>query len=242
MTAVTVRPTEGISLRQAALAAVVGYVLLQPVIYAEFVLDPQIVANNTAQTVQNIQTHGDVFAWQIVCYLSNYIGDIIIAWALYLLLAPVNRALSLLAAVFQWVYAVLGFQGVLQLVDVFRVVRAGIYVKTFGTAQLQAQVDLLLRSHRYDWSFILVLFGIHLVLVGYLIFRSGYLPKWLGIVIFVVGAGWVITPLRPFLFPSVDFGWFFILSFGELLLPLWLLIVGWRLKAPVPPALESPAP
>ena len=233
MTAVAVRPTEGVSLRQAAFAAVLGYLLLQPVVYAEFVLDPQIVADDIAQTVQNIQTHGDVFARQILCYLSNYVGDIIIAWALYLLLAPVNRALSLLAAVFQWVYAALGLHGVLQLVDAMRLVGVGSYAKAFGAAQLQAQVDLLLRAHRYEWSFILILFGIHLVLVGYLIFRSGYLPKWLGIVILVVGAGWVITPLRPFLFPSANFGWFFIMSFGELLLPLWLLIMGRRIRDPV---------
>ena len=233
MTAVTVRPTEGISLQQAAFAAVLGYVLLQPVIYAEFVLEPQITAGNVAQTVQNVQTHADVFARQILCYLSNYVGDIIIAWALYLLLAPVNRALSLLASVFQWVYAAVGLQGVLQLVDVLRLVRGGAYVKTFGATQLQGQVDVLLKSHRYEWSFILILFGLHLVLVGYLIFRSRYLPKWLGIVVFVVGAGWTIVPLRPFLFPSANLDWFFIVSFGELLLPLWLLAVGWRLRDPV---------
>jgi hypothetical protein len=89
---------DGIPLRQAALVAGFAY-LLNPVSYAEFSIYPKLVAaNNAAQTVQNISAHLSLFAAAILCYIISFIGDVILAWALYVLLAPVNRALSLLAS------------------------------------------------------------------------------------------------------------------------------------------------
>jgi hypothetical protein len=89
---------DGLTLRQAALVAGVAYVL-NPVSFAEFSIYPKLVAaNNAAQTVQNISAHLSLFAAAILCYIISFIGDVILAWALYVLLAPVNRALSLLAS------------------------------------------------------------------------------------------------------------------------------------------------
>jgi Domain of unknown function (DUF4386) len=236
MSAIGTRNFEGISLRRAAVIAGLAYVfLLNPVVYAEFNLFPKVVIpGNIAQTVQNIDTHGAAFAGIILCYLICFIGDITIAWALYILLAPVNRLLSLLAAWFQVVYATLGLFCVLQLVSAFRLVHNGSYVKAFGASQLQAQVQLAISSFRSGWNFGLILFGIHLVLVGYLIYRSGYIPKVLGILIAIVGLGWIVNALQPFFYPDVNLDWLLIVSSAELLLPLWLLIMGWRIKQPDP--------
>jgi hypothetical protein len=77
----------GVTLRQAALVAGFAY-LLNPVSYAEFSIYPKLVAaNNAAQTVQNISAHFGLFAVAILCYIISFIGDVIIAWALYVLLA-----------------------------------------------------------------------------------------------------------------------------------------------------------
>jgi len=76
--------------------------LLNPVSYAEFTIYPKLVImGNISQTVANISSHHGLFLTALFCYLINFIEDIIIAWGLYILLAPVNRALSLLAAWFQ---------------------------------------------------------------------------------------------------------------------------------------------
>ncbi len=220
----------GITVRQAAIVAGVAY-LLNPVTYAEFSLYPKVVIpGDIAQTVTNIGIQGGTFAAAIVCYLTNYIGDIVIAWALYVLLAPVNRALSLLTAWFRLVYTALGLFGVLQLALAFRLVHPPAGATQFGSSQLQAQVAVLLDSFRYGWSFSLIVFGIHLLLLGYLIFRSGYIPKLLGILLALDGLGWMVNGLRPYLYPTANLGWFFVLSFAELLLPLWLLVMGWRIR------------
>jgi hypothetical protein len=160
---------------------------------------------------------------------------VIIAWALYVLLSPVNRMLSLLTAWFRLVYTVVALAGWLNLVNVYRLVNIPDYLTLFGPLPLRAQVQLLLNSFRYDWSISLVIFGIHLVLLGYLIFRSGYIPKILGALLMLDGLGWVITSLRPYLYPNANMRFFFVVSFVELLLPLWLVIRGWKIQEPAPP-------
>src|SRR5205085_5992899 len=114
----------------------------------------------------------------------------------------------------------------------FRLLHTPDYLKAFGPGPLHAQVMLLLNSYRYDWSMSLVIFGIHLGLLGYLIYRSGYIPKVIGLLLLIDGVGWFITPLRPYLYPNAQLGFFSRISFVELLFPLWLLIRGWRIQDP----------
>jgi hypothetical protein len=223
---------EGLTLRQAALIAGFGY-LLMPVTFAEFYINPKLlVPGNIAQTAQNIVAHGRLFAVAILCYLITLVLDVVIAWALYILLVPVNRAVSLLAAWFRLVYTVIAFFSMLNLTTVYRLLHTPDYVTAFGTGPLHAQVMLLLNSYRYDWSMSLIIFGIHLGLLGYLIHRSGYIPRIIGILLVIDGLGWVINPLKPYLFPNAHLGFFFPMSFAELILPLWLLMRGWKIQEP----------
>jgi len=223
---------DGISLRQAALIAGFGY-LINPVSYAEYSLYPRLViAGNVEQTAQNITAHGGLFAALIMCYLVNFIGDVVISWALYLLLAPVNRAMSLLAASFRLVYTAVALCAVMNLVNVYRLLDTPLFVTLFGANPLHAQMQFLLDSFQWDWSMSLVIFGIHLVLIGILIFRSGYIPRVIGILLVINGLGWMVDRLRYYLFPSAPLGWVFITFFGELAFMLWLLIRGWKIREP----------
>src|SRR5438874_1271474 len=76
-------------------------------------------------------------------------------------------------------------------------------------------------------------FGIHLVLLGYLVYRSRYIPRVLGVVLVLVGLIWIVIPPGPALFPNLKLGFLLPVSAIELLLPLWLLIRGWKIKEPV---------
>jgi len=219
-----------LTLRQAALTAGFGY-LLMPVALAEYYLYPKVVIlGNIEQTSQNIVAHGKVFVAAILCYLITFVLDVVIAWALYILMAPVNRSLSLLAAWYRLMYTAVGLVSVLNLITVFRLLRTPDYLEAFGSVQLHAQVNLLLHSFRYDWSMSLLIFGIHLVLLGYLIYRSTYMPRSIGILLIIDGLGWVIDTLRPYLFPTAQLGFIFITFFGELIFMLWLLIKGWKIQ------------
>lgn len=228
------RRGDGITLRQAALIAGFAY-LLSPVTTAEFSIMPKLVIpGNIEQTVQNIIAHDRLFAVAILCYLTTLIGDIVIAWALYFLLAPVNRSMSLLGAWFRLVYTAVNLSALLQLVNLYRLVNSQDYLTLFGSGPLHAQVKLLLDSFRSDWSLSLVIFGVHLVLLGYLIYRSGYIPRILGILLVIDGLGWVIDSLSPYLYPNAHLRFLFITFLGELFFMLWLLIRGWKIQEPNP--------
>lgn len=231
----------GLTLRAAAVIAGLAY-LLGPVSYAEFTLYPKIVIpGNVEHTVANISAHPGLFAAMLFCYLVNFIEDVVIAWALFYLLAPVNRAVSALASLFQLVYAAIAFVGMFNLASVYRMVTQPEYLKVFGAGPFNAQIDLLLHTFRTYYSLALVLFGIHLILVGSLIVRARYIPWLLGIVLVIDGAGWIVTELQPYLYPNVNVDFLFVTFFGELLFMLWLLIFGWRIPEPGAAAAPPPA-
>jgi hypothetical protein len=110
---------EGLTLRQAALIAGFAY-LLSPVTTAEFAIMPKLVIpGNIDQTAQNIVAHRGLFLAAIFCYLITFLEDVVIAWALYVLLVPVNRSASLLTSWFRLVYTAVVLYAWLNLVTVF---------------------------------------------------------------------------------------------------------------------------
>ena len=224
---------EGLTLRQAALLAGFGYLLTTPVFFIEFFVNPElIVRGQIAQTVANIGSHHGLFLATVFGYLTNFIGDIIAALGLFILLAPVNRGISLLAAWLRLVYTTVAIVGLFNLVTVYRMVTTPDYLNSFGTAEFHAQIDLLLHSFRYIWTMGLVIFALHLFLIAVLLYRSGYVPKILGIVIAVDAFCLMTIELQPYFWPTANLGWIFIGTFGELLFMLWLLIMGWRIGDP----------
>jgi hypothetical protein len=218
------------SVRTAAIVAGVTY-LLNPVSYAEFYIYPKlIIPGHVDQTVLNIGAHTGLFAGAILCYLASFIGDVILAWSLYVLLAPVNRALSLLASWFQLVYAGIAIVAVDNLVAVYHLVGTPDYLTAFGAGPLDAQVLLSLHAFRYGWQMGLVLFGIHLVLVGCLIVRSDYIPWIVGVLLVINGLGWMLDSLGPYLLPNANLEFTFYTFFGEIVFMFWLLIRGWKVR------------
>lgn len=223
-----------LTLRQAALIA--GFSMLIMTAAAPFadlfVLHKLVIPGNIDQTVQNITAGKGLFLAGIFAFLLNYILDVIIAWAFYVLLAPSHRAVSLLAAWFRLVYTSIGIFSLLNLVGVFRLLNSEDYLTALGPDQLHAQVKLLLGSFRWDWSIGLILFGIHLCLLGWLVYRSGYIPRIIGILLAINGAAWIIDNLHPYLFPGMHLDFLFVAYFAELIFMFWLLIRGWWIPEP----------
>src|SRR5215469_14350850 len=135
--------------------------VLSPIAF--FGIFPRIVVRtDVGLTMQNIAAHRGLYLAGIFCYLITFVADVLVAWALFLFLRPANAALSLLAAWFRVVYAILGLSLLFKLVTVFRLVVAGDYARVFGLPQLSAQVQLLLLEFRYGWGFSMLVFAIHL--------------------------------------------------------------------------------
>jgi hypothetical protein len=162
----------------------------------------------------------------------EFIKDIVVAWALYYLLARVNTAMSMLTAWFRLMYTAMALYAVMNLSTVFRVVTTPDYLTLFGSAPLHAQVRLLLNTFRYDWSLSLIVFGVHLVLLGYLIVRSGYIPWLIGILLVIEGLGWLTDSLQAYFYPNANLKYLWLTFLGELFFMLWLLIRGWKIREP----------
>lgn len=219
------------SLRKAALIA--GFGLLIMVLttpYAELYAYPKLISpDNPAETIQNIRGHKTLFLLVILCYLVTFISDIIVAWALYLLLLPVNRYLSLLTAWFRLVYATISIVALTNLVKVFKLVNNPDYLSIMGQDVLEAQVKLGHSEFGYEWSFGFFFFAVYLGMLGYLVYSARYIPRIMGILLVLAGLGYLINELKPYFFPQFNLDFIMITFLGEVVFMLWLLIRGWKI-------------
>jgi hypothetical protein len=224
--------TNKTSLGQAALVAGIGLLIMAIAApFAELYVYPQLVIpENPAVTVQNILANKTLFAAAIIGYLIAFLCDLLVAWALYLLLKPVNENLSLLTAWFRLVYTVIAIVALLNLVTVLGLLSASNPLAGSQPEQLHAQVMFSLTTFRSHWYFGLLFFGIHLGLLGYLVFRSNYIPKLVGVLLIIAGLGYLLSNLKPFLFPDINMDFAEYTFYGELIFMLWLLIKGPTIK------------
>jgi len=189
------------------------------------ILDKLVVSGNAAATAANILEHERLFR---LGFASCIIGiGFHIAWAylFYDLFKPVNRRLSafavcviLVGCAVQAVTTLLYFAPLL-------VLRGGSSLSAFTTEQLQALAYTFVRLNGAAFNLYLVFFGLWCFLVGYLIFRSTFLPRILGVLLAIDGLGWMLYVVPPFaihLFPVIAVA----SGISELPLQLWLLTVG----------------
>jgi hypothetical protein len=227
--------TGTISLSSAALIA--GIAILFTVAtapFAELYVYPKlIVPYKAAETAKNIIGHKTLFTLAIFSYLATFIVDIIISWALYILLKPVNENLSLLTAWFRLLYSVIAIVAVNNFVTALRLLTTPEYSTLFDANTLNAQAMVHIRAFRNHWYFGIILFAIHLLFLGYLVIRSTYIPRILGIILMITGLGYLLTTIRPYFFPNINVDFAQFTFYGELIFMLWLLIRGWKIKPPV---------
>jgi hypothetical protein len=226
-----------ISLRQAAIVAGVGLLIMAILApFAEFsIRQSLIVPGDAATTAKNIMADEVLFRIAICIYLIVAILDVVVAWALYVFLKPVNKSLSLLTAWFRVVYAAILAIVLLNLVIALHLLSGADYLTVFETDQLYAQTMLFLDAFDYGWNIGLVLFGLHLLILGYLVFKwSGYIPKILGVLLIIAAFGYLTDSFGKLLSPNYDANIAMFTFIGEVLLIFWLLIKGARI-----PEIES---
>jgi hypothetical protein len=190
------------------------------------VLDRLVVSGNAAVTAASILGHERLF-W--LGFASSLIGVAFhIAWALlmYELLKPVNKSLSLLAAFVMLVgCAIQAVTSLLYLAPLL-ILQGGSSISAFSPEQLQAQALMFLKLNQYAYNIDLVFYGLWCVLTGYLIFRSTFLPRILGVLLAIAGLGYMI-----YLYPPLAYHLFIpylavASAFGEIPLELWLIVMG----------------
>ena len=222
-----------ISQRKAAIVAGLGLLIMTIfAIFANFfVLESFIVPGDAAETANNIIVNEGLFRTGIYSLIIVAILDLVVAWALYVLLKPINKSLSLLVAWFRLVYAAILGIALHNLFSVLLLLGDADYLKVFEIDQLHAQVMLSLSAFSDGWDIGVVFFGLHLALLGYLVFKSGYIPRILGALLVIAGLGYLIDSFVIFLLPNSKVAIAMFTFIGELLFMFWLLLKGGKRPA-----------
>jgi hypothetical protein len=232
--------TTDISQRAAAVIAGAGILLMViPPIFAGSVVSGALVPGDAVATAQNILANEMQFRLAILSFLVVIVLDVIVSWGLYLFFKPVNRSLSLLAAWFRLLYTAVFAVAILNLGNALYFLQSVGAMASLGTEQLQGQALLALNAFNNSWDFGLALFGLHLILVGYLVFKAGYMPWILGALVVLCGLGYTFDSVVGILFPDFGVTVSLVTFVGELLLALWLVIKGLSDKQWEKVALES---
>jgi hypothetical protein len=190
-----------------------------------------VVPGDAAATADNIRTQETLFRWGMAGEATIVLVEIVLAAVLYALLRPVSRTMSLAAALARVAEAVVMAAGCL-VASVFTllVVSEPGYLAAFDADQRDA-LALFFQEANDDivlvWGFF---FALSLVLTGWLVHRSGFLPRLVGILLALAGVGYFVQSFGTFLAPGLTDTWALIVLVlaipGELVFALWLLIKG----------------
>jgi len=231
-TEVRTTPVRTTSRRQAAKVAGLAYIgLFFLGMFANFfVLEGLIESGDATATASNLRESEGLFRAGLVGFLVIFALDVVVAWALHLVFKPLHRDLSLLAAWFRLAYTTLLGVATVFLFLALDLVTGPDYLTAFDPAQLDAQAMSYLDAFAITWVIGLLLFGIHLALLGWMIVTSGTISRALGYLLLVAGAGYVIDTLGHALLGTYqDYESLFLVIvavpavIGELALTLWLL-------------------
>ena len=194
-------------------------------ILAEVFMKGIVVSGDAAATANNIQAHEPLFRLGLGTGLIATAWYIALTALLYELFKPVNRSVSLVAAFFSLVgCAIQAFGSVFQFAPLV-ISGSSADLSAFKPEQSQALALILFKLDSQAQTITLVFFGLYCLLIGFLIFKSTFLPRILGVLMALAGLGWLTflaPPLANALSPYV-----LVLGFlAELSLMLWLLVKG----------------
>jgi hypothetical protein len=215
-------------------------------IYPLVVSGKLVIPDDAAATATNLLANEGLFLSGTALLLIStafYVGATLFV---YEVLKPVNRSLSLLAAFFSLVGCAVGALSCLFDFAPFVLLKGAPYLNAFTTEQLQALAYMFLAVRAQANNIGLVFFGLHCLGVGYLIFRSTFMPRIIGVLMMFAGIGWLTFLSPPFASSLAPFN-MMPGAIGELSLTLWLLVKGvnvqrWNEQAARGVAMATPEP
>jgi hypothetical protein len=185
--------------------------------------DPAATANNitAAQSLWRLSLAGNIIV--PLCAVGLLLVE-------YVLLRPVSRPLVLLAVFFNLVSLAVEAVSKINLLEMLSLLTDATYAKAFAPPQLQALAYFALDSHNIAWNIALLFFGCTCIVNGYLIFKSTYLPKTIGVLLQIAGLCYLIACSTALLAPEAANallpGILLPVLVGEASFGLWLLIKG----------------
>jgi len=218
----------------AKVAGVAGLLAFILVVFGNYVLlEPLIVPRNAVDTARNILAHQTQFRVALICFITYGIGAIVLLTALYVVLAPVNRGLTLAGALFRLVFVMLWLVAPLNSLGALRLLSDSSYLQVFEPERLQALARAQIAASFDDYYVGLPFFGLAATICAWLWWKSNYIPK--GLALFgVISSAWCVFCAFVYLiFPNFnkivnDYIFDSPMALFELALSFWLLFKGLR--------------
>ncbi len=213
--------------KTARLAGTLYLIYMVIFIPSTFVQSSPIVSGDAASTARNIMAHVWLFRIGLTMELVAALFFLLAAWALYVLLKTVNKNLALLFLLLNLVGVAIECTSTLIHFAPVLLLSGADYLKVFRPDQMQGLAMLFLN---FNGGMISILFyGMWLFPLGYLVFKSGFLPRTLGVLLILDGFSCLISFFQLCLFPGYEkymYALYPIMFIAEFGLALWLLIKG----------------
>lgn len=198
-----------------------------------------IVAGDAATTAHNIVASESLFRLGFMSNLITFTINVFVAVLLYQLLKPVNKNMAALMVILILVGLGIGMLNELNQFVALLLLSGADYLTAFTTEQLQALASLFLDIYQHGFSIAHIFWGLWLFPLGYLVFKSGFLPKVIGILLLIAGVGYLVDFALFFLLPDITVKVSEFTFVGEVVLLLWLLIKGVNVEQWQKRALEA---
>ena len=205
-------------------------IILAGILGEVFIRSKLFVSGDPAATAKNIMASEELWRIGIAGDLVMHICDVPLMLIFYVLLRPVNKHLALLALLFNLVQTAVLVANKLNLLSALFFLGDAQYLKVFKPEQLQALSYLPIKLHGYGFGVGLMFFGFVCLVEGYLIYRSVYLPRFLGVLMQIAGVCYLVNSFALILSPWLADSLFPVILLppfiAELSLCLWLLVKG----------------
>lgn len=224
----------GIEERPQLYARTAGAIYLLVILFGGFaegfVMSAMIVPGDIAATARNIAARPDLWRLGVAADFAVPVIAIVQMWIEFLLLRPAGRGAALLLLLFNGASLAVECVSKVFLLMVGPALAGAAYAKVFAPNQLYGLVGFALAAHGAAFNVALVLFGCACLTAGGLIFRSGYLPRWVGVLLQIAGASYLVACLSALFAPAfadLITPWILLPPLvGEGSLCLWLLVRG----------------
>ena len=199
--------------------------------------DGLIVQGDATATANNIMDSESTFMLSIVLDVVVQVVFIFLVFLLYWLLKPVNKNHAGLMATLFLVSVPIAIYNVVNLLAALQILGGADYLTAFTQDQLNAQALHYIDLHEQGIMIAYIFWGLWLFPLGYLVYRSGFIPRVVGIFLMISCFGYLIDFFAYFFLPDIDVAINMITGWAELVLCLWLLVKGvnveqWRKYLP----------
>ncbi len=196
---------------------------------AQIIRDKLFIASDMEATAHNIRANEFLFRIGFVSDLIMMIIFVLLPLVLYKLLSEVNKNLSIIMVIFVMLGTSINMINLLNEFAALHLLSGAEYLSVFTDAQLQAKAMLSYDLYLHGYEIANIFFGLWLIPLGLLVYKSEFLPKVLGILLIIGGSGLLINVFVHFLFPSYMIVNIILLvpqTLAEILFTLWILIRG----------------